>query len=161
MKRSTHTAAIAALALTTAFAPHAGAAKGNEVPPVPPALVSTKGVTDIATTFKLPGKSGRSGGPSPYKFEDLAAPTTNEQGETIHASFGVVGKTKKSMNSTVHAANKRHRTYLKNADGSPQMTTKKVKGQNVPVQAFTQDRQFEAFDVKEDGGVTVRIFRTK
>lgn len=154
---------LAAVAASSAisFAPHAGKAEvGKGVPPEAPKAEVGK-VTEISTSFALPAKTGRGGGPSPYKFDDLAAPTVDAEGKSVLASFGVVGKTRKNMNSNVHSANKRYRTNLFNADGTPQMTTKKIKGRDVPVQAFTQDRKFEAFDVNEPDGVTVRVFRTK
>ena len=156
--------ATAAMASTLDFAPHAGkvAAEGD-IPPVPPVLpvLAVGDVTDVSTAFELPVKSSRGGGPSPYKFADLAAPFVGPDGKRVLASFGVVGKTKKNLNSTLHTANKNARTMLFNADGSAQTATKKVKNRDVPFHAFTQDKEFEAFDVTEDGGVTVRVFRIK
>lgn len=146
-----------------AFAPHAG--KAADVPPAPPeapeAPKAAFSVTEVTTSFALPTKSGRGGGPTPYKFDELAAPTVNEKGEQVLASFGVVGKTKANLSSTVHTANKNTRTNLYNADGSAQMAVKKVKGRDVPYHAFSQAKKFEAFDVNEAGGITVRVFRTK
>jgi hypothetical protein len=151
---------VAGMLSTVAFAKPETGGGSNAAPPAPPAPAANRvTVTEVSTAFALPA-SGRGGGPSPYKFDDLAAPTVVD-GKQVLASFGVVGKTKKNMNSTVFSANKKHRTLLFNEDGSKKMVTKTVKGQPVLEQAFTQDRKFEAFDVKEDGGVTVRIFRTK
>lgn len=134
---------------------------GEAVPPAPKAPVPAAGtVTGTSTAFALPEKkNNRGGGPSKYKFDDLAAPTIGKDGKPVHDSFGVVGKTKDNMASNVFNANKQNRTYLKNEDGSPKL----IKGRKgALVQEYTQNKLFEAFDVPDTGdGVTVRVFRVK
>ena len=138
-------------------------AKANEgagtpaVPPAAPVAPLPAGtITAIAKGIPIPEKSRKTGrgGSSPYKFDEME----------VHDSFGVVGKTKKGMASTIFGQNKKYAEPLKNEDGTPKTEVKVGKDKNgvetrkvVPV--TKQLRRFEAFDVKEDGGITVRVFR--
>lgn len=111
--------------------------------------------TDIPIPVKV-RKAGR-GGSSPYPFDTLE----------IGGSFGVVGKSKKSIGSTVFGANKRNAENVMGADGQPLMkrVEKKDAAGNVTskmVNVTKPLKLFEAFDVDpktDPDGASVRVFR--
>jgi len=159
------TSTAALIALSVPFA-----AKGSEVPPVPVAdagnaapvnPVAAGTVGEIETGIAVPArKGGKGGGASPYKEKIEAL----EVGQSFH----VAGKTKRSLNSTMHTFNKNFRTPELDASGNPVTTVKIGKnkaGQETrkTVAKYTETRKFEHYDVDatDNKGVGVRIFRTK
>lgn len=156
--------ATAMLASTAMIVPFAGKATGeSEAPPAPPepasAAVGTIG--DIESGIPLPTKtSGRGGGPSPYKdrIDRL------EVGQSFH----IAGKTKKSLNSTMHTFNKAYRVNELDASGNPVTEVKVGKKKDgtetrKTVNKYTEARKFQHYDVDatDPKGVGVRIFRIR
>lgn len=135
-----------------------GAAQGTEAKRTYEGAAITKISADVAMPANI-GKSQR-GGRSLYPFDDLE----------IGQSFGVMNKTQKQMASTVSAANKRHRTEVKDANGQTVFKTQDVKQADGSVvktptlEAQTQPgRIFVAGDVDpktDPDGASVRIWRT-
>lgn len=166
MKRTTLNTAVIASALVIPFA---SAPKGSEAPPAPPAgnappappAVEVGTVSTIRKGIPIPvKKGGKGGGTSPYK--------ANIDSLEVGDSFHVAGKTKRSLNSTMHTFNKNYR--VPELDGAGQPVTevkigKKKDGTETrkTVAKYTEARKFEHYDVDatDPDGVGVRIFRVK
>lgn len=170
MTRLIRSAMLASVAMSVPFA--AGNKPGNDAPPVPPvgndvppapaavsAEAGTVGAirTDVARPVK---KGGKGGGSSPYaaKLDALE----------IDASFHVAGKTKRSLNSTMHTANKKYRIPELDAAGQPVTEVKIGKKKDgtetrKTVAKYTEARKFSHYDVDatDPDGAGVRIFRDK
>ena len=152
---------VAALALMSAsgiaFAKAEGGAGSAGLPAgtVAAAEPAANTITAVRSDIKPPEKvrkAGR-GGSSPYEFDKLE----------IGQSFGVVGKTKKQISSTVFGANKRASEVVNGADGKPEMVMRKKRdGTNEMVEKRKPLKKFEAFDVDpktDPDKASVRVFR--
>lgn len=131
-----------------------------------PAVASDAKFLPIRTDIPMPElKPSTRGGQSIYPFDKLDAPTVDKAGKIIGmASFGLIGKTAKSMASTVSSANKRNRTQAKNDDGTPKFDVSTVNGTEIKTPVMVQSKEFKATNVdpaKDPDKATVRIFRTK
>jgi hypothetical protein len=150
--------AFASHAILMAAAATGGGGKASAPPPVaaetgkkakPPAAEVLEIVSNIAKPAS--SKSDRSS----YPFDKLE----------VGSSFGVKNRDKKSFNSILYMAHNRYAEPVLNADGTPKMRTKKLKGGGTELVAETKrTREFEAFDVDpktDPQGASVRIFRNK
>jgi len=162
------TALLTSIAATALIVPFAAKVNGNDAPPAPagdvalPVVAVAVGtVGEIETGIPVPArKGGKGGGASPYKEKIEAL----EVGQSFH----VAGKTKRSLNSTMHTFNKNFRTPELDVAGQPVTVLKIGKnkaGQETRknVAKYTETRKFEHYDVDatDPKGTGVRIFRTK
>jgi len=149
-----------AVALVTPFATKApDVPPAGEAPPAPASLaVGT--VSDIESGWTPPARTGKGGGPSPYKdkIEKL------EVGQSFH----IAGRTKKSLNSTMHTFNKNYRRDELDANGQPVTEVKVIKNKDGTetrkvVNKQVADRVFDHYDVDATDklGVGVRVYRSK
>lgn len=157
MIRHTLASSIVALSLATGVA--FAANKGGEAPatpPAPPAAPKAEKVEVITLGIRndIPMPTSKAGGrSSKYDFDKLE----------VGQSFGVIGKTAKSFNSIIYAAEQRLGDKVLNADGSQKKRIKKLKaGGTELVDEVKVTRTFEAHDVDPNADpdkATVRVFR--
>jgi hypothetical protein len=145
-------------AIAFAAADKGGSATPPATPPAPPAAATKEPevkVLGIRTDIARPEGARKSGAKSKYDFDALE----------VGQSFGVIGKTAKSFNSIIYAAEQRLGEKVKNPDGTEKMRVKKNKdGSTELVNEINKVREFTAYDVDpktDPEGATVRVFRDK
>jgi len=151
------------------------AANGAPTTETPAADAKAERVEPVITAVRalaLPAsaKSGRGrGSVSKYPFDSLTAPSKNEAGEDVFASFGVANKTAKQLGSIVTNQNKKFREPKKDANGATvfkmqTLTAADGATTQVPTQEpeMVQSRKFQVFDVDpatDEDGASARVFR--
>lgn len=141
-------------ALLMAAAGEASAAAGSAKPATKPAAVAAGKpeikILPISTAVVMPTNVSKRGSKSKYDYAKL------EVGQSIP----VVGRTAKSLNSTVSGWNREYLVVVKNADGTTQ-TRVNAKGETEVVTEAS--RHFFAADTEKGDpeGATCRIWRDK